>query len=65
MKPNGTRPCRLRHGPVPEGRRMFEVSAEETMVLGEAAGLQRYHCSERGDMFERGDVRWSFIGLKR
>jgi len=55
----------LRHGPVPEGRRMFEVSAEETMVLGEAAGLQRYHCSERGDMFERGDVRWSFIGLKR
>ena len=26
----------LRHGPVPEGRRMFDVSAEETIQLAAA-----------------------------
>jgi hypothetical protein len=29
----------LRHGPVPPGRRMFDVSAEETIQLAEAEGL--------------------------
>jgi 2-polyprenyl-3-methyl-5-hydroxy-6-metoxy-1,4-benzoquinol methylase len=29
----------LRHGPVPPTRRMFEVSAEETMQLAQAGGL--------------------------
>jgi hypothetical protein len=28
----------LRHGPVPVGRRMFDVSAEETIHLAEAVG---------------------------
>lgn len=30
----------LRHGPVPEGRRMFAVSAEETIQLARIQGLQ-------------------------
>jgi protein-L-isoaspartate O-methyltransferase len=30
----------LRHGPVPPGRRMFEVSAEETIELAEPLGLR-------------------------
>jgi SAM-dependent methyltransferase len=30
----------LRHGPVPAGRRMFEVTAEETIALAEKVGLQ-------------------------
>lgn len=30
----------LRHGPVPRGRRMFEVSAQETVALAEGQGLQ-------------------------
>jgi hypothetical protein len=29
----------LRHGPVPAGRRMFEVSAEETIALAAHEGL--------------------------
>jgi SAM-dependent methyltransferase len=29
----------LRHGPVPQGRRMFEVSTEETIALAETQGL--------------------------
>src|SRR5258708_37316006 len=31
---------KLRHGPVPAGRRMFEVSSEETIELAQAHGLQ-------------------------
>lgn len=30
----------LRHGPVPSGRRMFEVTAEETVQLARSHGLQ-------------------------
>jgi hypothetical protein len=30
----------LRHGPVPPGRRMFDVSAAETLQLAHLAGLQ-------------------------
>lgn len=55
----------LRHGPVPEGRRMFDVSAEE--VIGQAAmrGLCLLHRAERGDMFNRGDVTWDVLMLER
>ena len=55
----------LRHGPVPDGRRMFDVSADETIALGMQAGLQEHHCSKREDMLGRGDVTWSLIALKR
>ncbi|ANH76179.1 methyltransferase domain protein [Ralstonia insidiosa] len=55
----------LRHGPVPEGRRMFDVSADETIALGQQAGLQEHHHSTREDMLGRGDVTWSFLALKR
>jgi len=30
----------LRHGPVPEGRRMFDVCAQETIELARASGLE-------------------------
>jgi 2-polyprenyl-3-methyl-5-hydroxy-6-metoxy-1,4-benzoquinol methylase len=30
----------LRHGPVPPGRRMFEVSAEETIAMAQPLGLR-------------------------
>ena len=30
----------LRHGPIPEGRRMFDVTGEETIALAAAHGLQ-------------------------
>lgn len=55
----------LRHGPVPEGRHMFDVSAEETLALAAAHGLSVCHRSEREDMLERRDVRWSFLGFRR
>lgn len=55
----------LRHGPVPIGRRMFEVSAEETIKLGVEFGLCAHHRSWREDMLGRADVSWSFVALKR
>lgn len=39
IAPAGALMMSLRHGPVPEGRRMFEVSADETTALAAAEGL--------------------------
>jgi SAM-dependent methyltransferase len=39
VKAGGMMILSLRHGPVPQGRRMFEVPAEETSGLAETAGL--------------------------
>lgn len=55
----------LRHGPVPIGRQMSEVSAEETIKLGGEFGLRAHRRSEREDMLGRAGVRWSFVALKR
>jgi SAM-dependent methyltransferase len=51
----------LRHGPVPEGRRMFEVSAEATASLAAKHGLALLHLAEREDMLGRSGVTWSFL----
>jgi len=53
----------LRHGPVPAGRRMFEVSAQETCELAEAHGLRRRFLGQREDMLGRADVTWSVLVL--
>ncbi|HVO00598.1 MAG TPA: class I SAM-dependent methyltransferase [Candidatus Cybelea sp.] len=39
MKPGGLACLTLRHGAVPKGRRMFEVSGADTIRLAEAQGL--------------------------
>lgn len=39
LRPGGLACITLRHGPVPEGRRMFEVSGADTVDQGVAAGL--------------------------
>lgn len=39
LGPGGVLFMSLRHGPVPAGRRMFDVTAEETIELGTAHGL--------------------------
>lgn len=40
LAPGGLMVLSLRHGPVPAGRCMFEVSGEETMALARQHGLQ-------------------------
>ncbi|MFD7013685.1 class I SAM-dependent methyltransferase [Streptomyces sp. NPDC059928] len=54
----------LRHGPVPDGRRMFDVSAAETVQLGTAYGLQTLHRSECPDLRGRDSVWWSCLVFK-
>ncbi len=39
MRPGGILIMKIRHGPVPPGRRMFEISAEETIALAGIEGL--------------------------
>ncbi len=39
VRPAGTLIMKIRHGPVPPGRRMFEVSAEETIALAQMQDL--------------------------
>lgn len=55
----------LRHGPIPEGRRMFDVSAEDTVRLAVQYGLRCCCSVEREDMLGRSDVRWSFLALRK
>ncbi|MEP7101477.1 MAG: class I SAM-dependent methyltransferase [Burkholderiales bacterium] len=55
----------LRHGPVPEGRRMFDVSAAETIALAARFDLTCHHRHERGDTLDRNDVSWSVVALRR
>jgi SAM-dependent methyltransferase len=64
LAPSGTIIMSLRHGPVPEGRRMFDVSAEETAALGRISGLECIFSGERDDMLGRADVGWSLLALR-
>jgi 2-polyprenyl-3-methyl-5-hydroxy-6-metoxy-1,4-benzoquinol methylase len=54
----------LRHGPVPHGRRMFEVSGAETAALATQAGFQVNLLASRQDTQQRADVSWTVVGLK-
>ena len=63
VAPAGLITMALRHGPVPPGRRMFDVSAAETGALAERCALRLVHESEREDMRGRNDVTWTFVAL--
>jgi SAM-dependent methyltransferase len=63
VAPTGLIAMSLRHGPVPPGRRMFEVSAAETSALAQQSGLHVVHASEREDMRGRSDVTWTLVAL--
>jgi SAM-dependent methyltransferase len=65
LQPTGLLFMSLRHGPVPAGRRMFDVGADETIALGREHGLSLVHRQEREDMLDRADVRWTFLVLRR
>ena len=40
----------LRHGPIPDRRRMFEVSGEETIALAARHGLNNLYCERVGSI---------------
>jgi SAM-dependent methyltransferase len=54
----------LRHGPVPIGRRMFEVTPEETVELAASHGLNCTLRLEEADGAQnRADVRWDRLAF--
>ena len=65
LAPAGTLVMSLRHGPVPEGRRMFDVRASETVDLARRHGLAVVHESARDDAGRRPGVHWTILGFRR
>jgi len=55
----------LRHGPVPPGRRMFEVSAEETIALAQPLGLRCTLNQEAEQSLRQPGVSWTRLAFRR
>lgn len=56
----------LRHGPVPPGRRMFEVSGDDTAQLVKASGLDlELRCENADGFFKRKDVSWTRLAFRK
>jgi len=68
LEPGGVWALSLRHGPVPPGRRMFQVSAEETVRLAAVSGLTVCVSVERGSLQPRNQqegVTWTVLAVQR
>lgn len=68
LRPAGRLILSLRHGPVPEGRRMFEVSAAETVELAAALGLRSILNLETQSVQQANranGVTWSHLAFAR
>ena len=66
VRPGGLMVLTQRHGPVPAGRRMFEVTSAETIALAEAQGLTCIQRLEGGDShFNRPGVTWDRLAFRR
>jgi SAM-dependent methyltransferase len=65
VAPGGLVALSLRHGPVPPGRRMFAVTAAETIGLAATVGLILLARSERSDRLDRSGVSWSYLAFRR
>jgi SAM-dependent methyltransferase len=63
LKPDALLSLSLRHGPVPAGRRMFEVSPAETRDLAARHGLELVHESE-GPSHQAQNVSWSRLAFR-
>lgn len=63
--PGGALILSLRHGPIPTGRRMFDVSAEETIALAARQGLACIVNVVTGSVQARQpDVTWTRLGFR-
>jgi len=68
LAPDGLMLLSLRHGPIPAGRRMFEVSGEETMALARQHGLTAVLNVETESLLPghaAADVTWTRLAFKR
>ena len=66
MRPGGVLTMSLRHGPVPSGRRMFDVSGEETIQLAAPQGLACVvHTRDVSILPGKSDVNWTWLAFRR
>jgi len=66
LKPRGTLIMTLRYGPVPPGRRMFEVSTHETIALARAQGLILFLKRARPTLLQRAvPVSWKQLVFRK
>ncbi len=64
VKLGGLMALSLRHGPVPAGRRMFDVSAEETCALAGRHGLTVIHESKGPSQLGGPGVWWDRLAFR-
>ncbi|MEU8511636.1 class I SAM-dependent methyltransferase [Kitasatospora sp. NPDC048722] len=64
LAPGGRMILSLRHGPVPPGRRMFDVPPEETVTQATANGLHPVHRIARTDLHGRPGVAWTILAFE-
>ena len=66
VRPGGLMALSLRHGPVPAGRRMFDVTTTETIALAQAEGLT---CVQRLEdvvgLLKRPGLSWDRLAFVR
>jgi len=66
VKDGGVMMLSLRHGPVPPGRRMFDVSAAETIELAQLGGLRATLKYENQDaLLGRPGVSWTWLAFAK
>ncbi|NIA72184.1 class I SAM-dependent methyltransferase [Pelagibius litoralis] len=66
LQPSGVLILSLRHGPVPPGRRMFDVTAAETVELAQVQDLGLVLQHENQDrFFRRPDVSWTRLAFSK
>jgi protein-L-isoaspartate O-methyltransferase len=66
LKRGGVMIFSLRHGPIPSGRRMFDVSAEETIDLAESEGLRlSLKLTNQPSAFPRAEVTWTRLAFAK
>ena len=64
IEPGGLMTLSLRHGPIPAGRRMFEVSSAETSSLATAHGLQTLVDRDQPPSIGADGVWWSVLAFR-
>ena len=68
VRPGGVLAMSLRHGPVPAGRQMFEVSGDETVALAKRGGLniiRNVHRSSLREPNKSAGVTWTCLAFTR
>lgn len=67
LKPGGILFITLREGPVPQGRKMYRVTAKATTRMAKENGLQplALDSGEAKDLLGRGGVRWTSFAARK